>query len=89
MMFTPEDCEKIRRLADGVTPMGWIAVSCEPSGECMTFVTCRYRDPDPGIPDRILDVAIGYLSFIAYRDGLADYLRGLINAYIQGKMVHS
>lgn len=89
-MFTQEECELIRRLADGVTPMVWLAVGCRSMKEHneAVMVTLQYRDPNPNVADREIDVCI-VSPKLRNKKGLAEYLRGALNSCIQAEGVNS
>lgn len=65
-MFTKDECEALRRLTDGVIPMGWIAVHCGPAIGQMTIaiVECVFRDPDAGVPDKHAQVCISRHEYL-------------------------
>jgi len=65
-MFSQEECEALRRLTDGVIPMGWLAVHCGPAiGQLsVAIVECRFRSPNPEVPDRYAQVCIHLKEYL-------------------------
>lgn len=60
MKWTKEECEELRRLADGVLPIGWIATRCEEGDHMMdcSVLTCKFRDPESDFKNKIARIAV-------------------------------